>query len=198
PLMRKERQAGLWIGRSTAFDRAHAGARIDKIRIAGIVAEIVVVRQTLRVLRGAVRKELARRRRPSRGVVVRVGVMLNPSQRQRQLQPVQRLRKLLCPEQRAARRPGRHGCEGAAGERAQAVLQGDNAAGGEQAPLVKIAPGDLAKGQGLDDLGAVVSCILSFPLSHARSVFGYVHKLTLRLSRPDETPYARDGGGYPA
>src|SRR5262249_28429337 len=43
PLMRKEGQAGLWIGRSASFDRAYARGRIDKIPIAWVIAEIVVI-----------------------------------------------------------------------------------------------------------------------------------------------------------
>src|SRR5262245_21005237 len=43
PLMRKEGQAGFRIGRSTSLDRTHVSDWIDKSRIAGIVAEVVVI-----------------------------------------------------------------------------------------------------------------------------------------------------------
>jgi hypothetical protein len=93
--------------------------------------------------------------------------MRNPRQRHRRLylQPIQLLDPRLGPEQRAGRRPGRHACKGAAGERAQAILQSEHAAGGEDAPLVEIALRDLPKRQSLDDLGAIVSRVLGFSLS---------------------------------
>src|SRR4051794_31717995 len=96
------------------------------------------------------------------GIALRVDDLLQLS-RQRywllQVEPVQRVPELLLAEERAARRTGRHrrAGEGALGERREAVLQGERAGQGEEAPFVELAPGDLAARQRLDDFAAVLA-----------------------------------------
>src|SRR5262245_26411932 len=88
--------------------------------------------------------------------------------RRLQVEAVHALSKLLATEQRAARRPGGHGGKGAAGQGAEPVLAGEDAAGGKDAPANEIASTNLADGACLDDFGPVVARTLGLPLPDPR------------------------------
>ena len=80
-------------------------------------------------------------------------------------EPGHALGKFLGTEQRAARRACRNVCEGTARKRAQAILEGKCTGRGEEAPLEKVPAGDLALGQRLDNLGAIITGFLRFFLT---------------------------------
>lgn len=87
------------------------------------------------------------------------------------LEPVHPSGEFLGAVQRATRRARRHGCIGAAGKRAQAILEGQSSHTGEYSPLEQVTTGDVAERQRLYDFGAVVAGFLRFSLPDAGSIW---------------------------
>ncbi len=81
-------------------------------------------------------------------------------------EPGHGLRERQGPEQRARRRAGRDGRVRAPDEGAQAMLGGQQTAGGEESPFDQLSSRDLSLGQCPDDLGSIVAGVLC--LSQAR------------------------------
>src|SRR5262249_19191785 len=162
-----------------ALDRPASGDGISE-RVVRVV--VATGGREVDVIREALGRRLAVRQVGRIAAIARAGEegiasSRIPRERGRRLQrePRQRLAELLGAEQRAARRAGRHRGERAAGEWAEAVLQRERAGYREDAPLVEIAPGDLAEREGLDDLRAIVARVLRLLLPDARCLCRNVH-----------------------
>jgi len=149
-----------------ALDRPAVVERVEeRIAVVGIarvgvvpVGEFVVPGEPLRIA-------LAERHRPLRVAGHRI---LGQRVRRLQREARHRLAELGRSTERAARRAGRDVGVGAARERGESVLQRERAGHRVDAPPVEIAARDLSVRQRLDDLGAVLACVLRLALTCTR------------------------------
>src|SRR5215470_8585278 len=129
-----------YLSRRAALDRTSSGDRIPELRIVGVGGEVSVVRQPSGWPRLA-------RRRGEGSVAGRCGVSgRDAGERLRRLKCQSRhaLGVFLRTEQGASRRTGRNAVgESARGKWTEAIFQGQSAKG-QETPIVKIAPADLA------------------------------------------------------
>src|SRR5215475_13876440 len=161
---------GEYFARRTPLDWPSVGERISERRVGRIGGEVGVIRQPLGIA-------LARPRGKYGVACCTFGQRAGPLKRK----PGQGRGELLRTEQRARRDAGRDGGKGALSKRAEPVLQRQCPRRREDAPLVELAPRDLADGTRLDDLCSIVACVLRFSQAHTGCFVGKIHLLVLQV-----------------